>query len=126
MGNFPARHASGFLRKFNVFGGELWAFCANSEPLQACSATIMAACRQLMHLSDNLFRRLMIKEPSSTFCNGHSGADLAFSVSLGISCQPSGILQTTFHLLGCYGAVLSQTGLGAVQTRAGRDEGGVV
>ena len=34
-------------------------------------------------------------------------------MSLGVSCQSSGILRTTFHLLGCYVAIFSTTGLGA-------------
>ena len=50
----------------------------------------------------------------------------AFSVSPGVSSQPSGILQITFHLLSCYGEILSTTGLSAVSTRrGGGNEGGV-
>ena len=107
------RQASGFLGNFKGSSGESLGFFMHIRGhLQAFSAGIIATGRQVMHLSNNMFRQRKIRELSGTFCGQFEAILQAFSVSLGVSCQSSGILRTTFHLLGCCVAILSTTGLG--------------
>ena len=93
------------------FRGDLWA----TFPDVSCTRQ---ASGFLGSFNDNTFRQRKVKEPPGTFKNFLQwlirGNTQAFSVSLGVSCQPSGILQTTFQHLGCCGEILSTTGLGAV------------
>ena len=91
------RQASGILDNFRGSSGASLGFSMHVRGhLQAFSATIIATCRQFMHLSKNMFRQRQIRELSGTFCGQFEAILQAFSVSLGVSCQSSGILRQHF------------------------------